>query len=60
MQALFWEVEAQMSSNLDPIDGLVSDIVGTANFISKILFSRNSVVAAATVSFIVFVLAWAL
>jgi uncharacterized membrane protein len=41
------------------VDGLVSDIVGTANFISKLLFNRNAVLAAAAISFIVFALVWA-
>jgi hypothetical protein len=45
-----------MNQNLGPVDQLVSNIVGTANFIGKILFNRNSVIAAAVVSFVVILL----
>jgi hypothetical protein len=42
----------------DPIDDLVSDIKGTANLIGKILFNRNSVLAAAAISFLLVVLSF--
>jgi hypothetical protein len=48
-----------MSYGFDPVDDLVSDVVGTANFISRILFNKTSILAAAAISFIVFALVWA-
>lgn len=48
-----------MSYDSNPVDDLVSDIVGTANLISRVLFNKTSVLAAAAISFIVFALVWA-
>ena len=45
-----------MNYDLTPVDSLVSDIVGTANLISKVLFTKNSVVAVAAISCIVFII----
>ena len=45
-----------MSYNFNPVDSLVSDIVGMANFISKVLFNKNSIVAATAVSFIIYII----
>jgi hypothetical protein len=47
-----------VSYDYDSVDGLVSDIVGTANFISRLLFNRSAVLAIAAISFIVFALVW--
>jgi hypothetical protein len=41
-----------------PVDNLISDILGTAGFIGKILFSRNSILVAAVISFLFVVLFW--
>jgi len=38
------------------VDNLVSDILGTTNFIVKILFNRNSFLVAAAISLILIVL----
>lgn len=45
-----------MNYDLTPVDSLVSNIVGTANLISKVLFTKNSVVAAVAISGIIFVI----
>jgi hypothetical protein len=39
-----------MKDEFESVDGLVDDIVGTANFISRILFNRGSVIIVAAVS----------
>ncbi len=45
-----------MNNEFKSVDGLVSEIVGTANFISKIFFNKNSVMIAAAVSIFLVVL----
>jgi hypothetical protein len=45
-----------MSYDMEPVDSLVNNIVGTTNFISKILFNKASFVAAAAVSLVVFLI----
>jgi hypothetical protein len=42
------------------VDNLVSDIVGTTNFIGRILFNRNSVILAAAISLLLIVVVWVL
>ena len=39
-----------MNDELESIDGLVSEIVGTANFISKVFFNKNFAMIAAALS----------
>ncbi|MCJ7702188.1 MAG: hypothetical protein MUO62_11450 [Anaerolineales bacterium] len=39
-----------MNNEFKSVDGLVSEIVGTANIISKIFFNKNSVMIAAAIS----------
>jgi hypothetical protein len=48
-----------VSNHYDSVDGLVSDFVVKAIFISRLLFNRSAVLAAAAISFIVFALVWA-
>jgi len=47
-----------MNNDLKSVDGLVTDILGTTNFIAKFLFNKNSVLIAAVVSLFIFVLVW--
>lgn len=42
-----------MNNEYDSVDGLVDDIVGTANFISRIIFNKGSVLIIATVTLVV-------
>jgi hypothetical protein len=42
----------------NPVDNLISDILSTTGFIGKIMFSRNSILVAAAISFLFVVLFW--
>ena len=48
-----------MNNEFKSIDGLVSEILGTANFIGKFIFNRNSILLAAGISLVLVVLVWA-
>lgn len=49
-----------MNHDLESVDSLVTDIVGTANFISRVFFNRNSFLVTAGISLLVVVLIWAI
>lgn len=48
-----------MNDEFKSVDSLVSDILGTANLIGRILFNRNSILLAAAISLLLVVLVWA-
>ena len=45
-----------MKNEFEAIDGLVEDIVGTANLISRIFFNKNSVLIVAAITLVLGVL----
>lgn len=45
-----------MGYDFKPIDDLTSAVVGTTNFIARILFNKTTFIAAAFLSFVVFAL----
>ena len=47
-----------MNDEFEPLDGLVSEILSTANIIGKVLFNRNSILFAAVISLVLVVLVW--
>jgi hypothetical protein len=42
-----------MQNEYESMDGLVDDIVGTANFISRIFFNKGSVLAIAAITLVI-------
>ena len=41
-----------MKNDFEAVDGLVEDIVGTANFISRIFFNKSSVLVVAAITLV--------
>ena len=48
-----------MNDDFKSLDRLISDILGTANFIGRLLLNRNSILLAAGISLLFVVLVWA-
>jgi hypothetical protein len=48
-----------MNDDFNSLDRLISDILGTTNFIGRFLFNRNSILLAAGISLLLVVLVWA-
>lgn len=45
-----------MKNDFEAVDGLVNDIVGTANFITRIFFNKGSVLIVAAITFVIGIL----